>query len=341
MIYGNVELYNVAELLEPEEGPGKIFSRIPDELRLSLNESACNAAKGAAGCEVRFNLLGDSARVTLVCDRPARHVPPIAEVFQGCFPVSWHLIETKHTVIEVSLPARIELLDKLTRDNRLPFDAYLTRVILPYNPPLRLIDLSGRTAPPRNDQTPDKKYLAYGSSITHGARAVRPTGTYAMRIAEILGADLINIGFGGGAYCEAQIADYIAGRKDWHFLSLEMGINMIKVEEFEPDVFAERVEYLLGKVTETHPQKWVFCTDLFTCRHDFIPPFNKRIPEYRNSVKEAVEKLNTPRLVYIDGRDILPGGLGLAGDVTHPSAQGIEIIAEKLSALMRRKLAEG
>ena len=57
-------------------------------------------------------------------------------------------------------------------------------------------------------------------------------------------------------------------------------------------------------------------------------------------MKRILEKLNAPRLIYIDGRDLLPGGRRLAGDVTHPSALGIKTITEKLSAVMKQKFAD-
>ena len=40
MIYNSVELYNVAEILPSEDGDGKLISRIPNKLRLTLNPNA-------------------------------------------------------------------------------------------------------------------------------------------------------------------------------------------------------------------------------------------------------------------------------------------------------------
>lgn len=58
------------------------------------------------------------------------------------------------------------------------------------------------------------KRLAYGSSITNGALAVRPGDLYPARVARTLGVDHFNLGFGGGARLEPEMADWIAGRND-------------------------------------------------------------------------------------------------------------------------------
>ena len=42
------------------------------------------------------------------------------------------------------------------------------------------------------------------------------------------------------------MADYIAGRDDWDFATLEMGINMIG--DFDVEEFRSRVEYFIPKI---------------------------------------------------------------------------------------------
>ena len=330
MIYNNVELHNIAELLPSEDGKGKIISRIPNRLRLTLNPNAKLRALYAAGCEIRFNLEGDSARIVLFSEEPS-----IAEVFQGNFQISWHIIEAEPTEIKVSLPQNIDFLNKVTKEKRLPFDANLTRVILPYAPRTRIITIEGETSPPRRDQTPERRYLAYGSSITQGARSYRPTGSYAMRTAQRLGVDLLNLGFGGGAHCEPQIADYIAEREDWDFATLEMGINMVNT--FSTQEFQRRVEYLIGKIAKAHPDKWVFCIDLFTFAAD-LDPSAKKHREFRRVVRETVENLDMPKLVYVDGRTLLKDISGLTFDLVHPAPSGMEEIAVNLSNLIQAKI---
>src|SRR5690606_33281884 len=120
-----------------------------------------------------------------------------------------------------------------------PFDARLTRVILPWQPPLRLHQPPvGDFEPPRREQLPRLRMLSYGSSITQGNGAITASGTYASRVSQLLGVDFINLGFGGGAHLEREMADYIASRTDWDLATLEMGINMGRLGY---DLFHERV----------------------------------------------------------------------------------------------------
>jgi len=332
MINENVELYNVAELLPTENNVGKYMSRIPNKLRVTLNPAAETNALCAAGSEIRFNIEDKSVKITLASDGFG-----MAEIFQGNFHVSWQTINAKPTEITVSLPDNLSFLDKVTKEKDLPFDPHLTRIILPIYSPIRFIGVEGKTSLPRKYQTPETKYLAYGSSITHGASALRPTGSYAMRTAQRLGVDLVNLGFGGGAHCENQIADYIAEREDWDFASLEMGINM--VGDFSTGEFTKRAEYLVERIVKAHPNKWVFAMDLFTFAADYDPASEKQ-NEFRQVVKNAVKKLDMPKLVYVDGRKMLKTTSGLTFDLVHPAPAGMEEIASNLSNLMKRKMVK-
>ncbi len=327
MIYGNIELYNVEELIEPEDKAGKIMTRIPNNLRITLNKSARANAFCTAGCEIRLKLVGNNAKVVLKCVTGA-----IAEVFQGSFYVCSRFVGSDPTEISLSLPQNMEVLDRLSKKENLPFDARVTRLILPYTS-IRLMDVDGNIDLPEKSLVPEKRYLTYGSSITHGASAVRPTGTYAMRTAQLLGTDLINLGFGSGAHCEKQMADYIAERKDWNFATLELGINM--VQSFETKEFKNRVEYFIARIAELHSNKWIFCIDLFTFYADFDSS-SKKQNEFRQIVENTVKNLRMSKLVYIDGRDILRNATGLTSDLVHPSPEGMEEIALNLSRYMSK-----
>lgn len=332
MIYRNVEIYNVHELLESEDGQGSVFTRIPNDLRLKLNDSAKVSALQTAGCEFRFNLKSDMAKVVL----KSTAEPSIVEVYQGCFAKTvWYIVGPEPTEIPVAIPENIEVLKRLTRENQLPFDAGLTRVMLPWNPAARLIDIEGDFELPRPEQTPPRKCLCYGSSITHGFRTIRPTGSYAQRMTQFLGVDLINLGFGGGAHLEREMAEYVAGRTNWDFATLEMGINLIGGIDVEE--FARRVDVFLTTIAQSHPDNWVLCMDLFTCRWDVSG--DSKVGAFRKVVRDKIKQLHMPKLVYVPGYEILTSVSGLTIDLVHPSPQGMEEMAVNLSRLIRGKMA--
>jgi lysophospholipase L1-like esterase len=331
MIYESAELYNVVEVYDPPDGKGKGLCRIPLELRSQLNDSAkANAVQGT-GCEIRFNLKGDEAVVTLqMTERPA-----IVEVYNGPFLTGWEVIKTEPTEVVVRRPDRLSRLIELAEDQEMAFDPTLSRVMLPWRPPVRLLGIDGATALPTVDQVPDHRYLAYGSSITHGSNGVRASGGYARRTAQRLDADLINLGFGGGAHCEFVMADYIAARDDWDFATLELGINMISW--LDTAIFNERLTYFVTTIADAHPDKWVFCIDMFPFHMDFDPTSEKN-HAYRAAVRDLVEGLDAPKLIYFDGRDLMRDVTGLTADLVHPSPVGMEEISENLASRMQRMI---
>jgi len=58
--------------------------------------------------------------------------------------------------------------------------------------------------------THQKPVVFYGSSITQGACASRPSNNYAAEVCELIDADFRNLGFSGNARGEENIAEYIA-----------------------------------------------------------------------------------------------------------------------------------
>jgi len=356
MILGNIDLYNVHELvrgrmtdllrddtieqlkevlprlipwLDSDMSDGQCFDRIPDALRRTLNPLADYNGLATPGAEMRFNLGSPEATITLQSAGPQ-----VVEVYQGCFSMSWHAVGIEPVAIPVLRPDSVGLdqMRQLTADHDLPFDPDLTRVILTREVG-RLIDAQGEFALPRPEQTPAKTCLFYGSSITHGAASVRPTGSYAMRTAQRLGVECLNMGFGGGAHLEPQMADYLAERDDWDFASLELGINILSIEN---DDFARRVDYFVTRLAQAHPDKWIFCVDVFTSCNDLDN--QAKVSAFRDIVRAQVEKLNMTRLVHISGRDLLTSWDGLTVDLVHPSPSGMEQMADHLAAIMRQRM---
>ena len=81
----------------------------------------------------------------------------------------------------------------------------------------------------------EKPVVFYGSSITNGAGASRPGANYVSRLARKLDINYVNLGFGGLAKAELQMAEYVAG--------LEMSAFV-----YDYDHNARTLEYL----EETH-----------------------------------------------------------------------------------------
>lgn len=339
MRYGNIELHNVRTVIEQAQGGGIQLSRVSQEVRAQLNNGAQQAALNGCGCEIRFNLLGESATVWLQRGAPELCDPiGVAEVWFGPFQASYEfnprLIRPEPTAITITYPAQLERLERIAKERGLSFDPRLVRVILPYDIPTFLLGVEGTVGPPEPGQIPTRRYLAYGSSITHGGNAIAPAATYAMRIARHLGYDLLNLGFAGSAQLEPALADYMAEELDWDIATLELGINVL--DTWSAAEFARRVAYFVPRIAQSHPHRWIFCTDMFTCAADLAE--QPRIAAFRAAVRETVAALKLPGLIYIDGRTLLPDPVDLTSDLVHPAASGMEIIAQHLMRHIRATL---
>lgn len=346
MIYKNCELYNIDHVSPAEDGEGVKLCRVPEAVRIALNSAAASNSFNGCGTEIRFNIIKDEVIIKLrraeIVGENTEWASPygVAAIYQGGFQRflkgPYQIVEPNICEIRIPKPDNLELLKKLYLENNMAYDPELTRIIIPYDWPTCLIDIEGEITPPRIEQVPSKRYIAYGSSITHGGCSITPGGTYAMRTAQLLGADLINLGFAGSAFLDETIADFISEREDWDFTTLEMGINMLE-RNWDVNDFTKRIDYFIDKIATRNPEKWIFCIDIFKCSMDFKDDI--RIGEFRRIVREKVISLNLPRVVYINGFDIINDLSSFTADLLHPSCNGMEEIANNLSRIIIRHIS--
>ncbi|CAN7593717.1 GDSL-type esterase/lipase family protein [Paenibacillus sp. LjRoot56] len=336
-VFKGIAFHNVDELV-PFEGGGWALNRVPSQVRKELNEAArVDRAENTCGVELRFLMRSDKAKIILRRGKARLDSSHAAEVYYGQFQAPYsvtpRMIGTDLTEITIERP-HIEKLSALYREHNLVFDPEVVRIILPYDWKIIFMDAEGDLVPPKPQQLPQRRYLAYGSSITHGGDAVRPTGSYAMRIADLLGVDLLNKGFASSAHMDLALGHHIAERDDWDFASLEMGINVIG--QWTAEVFEHKMRDFLSAVLKCKRNRWLFVTDLFLCNHDLDGL--DRILDYRLAVRRAVEDLGDSRTIYTAGTELLRSVNELSADLVHPSAAGQEAIALRWSKLMRDRI---
>ena len=220
MIYQDVELHNIEEIKPAEEG-GVWLQRLPEEVRLQINESAQSQALSPACAEIRFVCDGPAARITLASREISR-----VSVFHGRFGTgAVHTVGTEPVTIDLTRPDNLERADA-SHFASMPFDPRVFRVMLGGSQ-IRLLSVTAeRVRPPEPDQLPRIRLLTYGTSITHEYSATAPHLCYAAQAAWALGADLINLGLAGSCQAENELADYLAARTDWTIASLALSVNM-------------------------------------------------------------------------------------------------------------------
>ena len=324
MIFKNLDFHNIDHMEETEDGYKLV--RVPEKLRLSLNDGAKNGtAYYATGAEIRFVMKGENAKLILRSEESKE--AQVAYIIFGSVPGGWDysrkIIYTHDTVIDIKRPVG-KMLELLYKNNDYPFDSEVVRVVLPFNK-ITFVDVIGDVCPPKREQTPKLRYLADGSSITHGSNALTPVTSYAFQTAENLGADLFNLGFAGSAHLEKEMAEWIVSRDDWDFATAEMGINLVDV--IEADEFYKRASAFLDVLAKD--KRTVYCTDMFTAGSDITNP--EKMQKFRAIIRELTEG----RFPYICGTELMTSTAGLSADFVHPNIRGVNEIAQNLTKFIK------
>jgi len=338
VIYENVELHNVADI--HPVGGGVRFQRVPEDVRVQLNEGAQIVVRQPDNCEIRFVSDSPQVRVTLSSEGELD-----AAVFYGVFDGrERHVIGPRPKTVCVSMPDQLQRLERRWWQDQ-PFAPHVHRVILggPRREPVILHGVDGEgIRPPRPEELPRLRYLAYGTSITHGCHCEGPHLSYVAQTAWHLGADLINLGVAGACHCETAFADYIAGRTDWDIASLALSVNM---HGFPMDEFRKRVEYMVNTVAGADTSRPVGCITLYPHYRDFgileDGTQHGRTPdEYRQALRDIVAACPHPNVHLIEGPEILTNIGGLSSDLIHPSDNAMIEMGRNLAQRLKDLLNE-
>lgn len=328
MIYKKVELHNIEDLVSVEGCAGLRMQRIPESVRKKLNAMARSQMCHPACAEIRF-VSNHSVSIELSCPDGNADI----EVFYGPFQSRERYgIKDQKMVIQINMPDQMNLYDR-SKMPELYFSPDVCRLLMSGDP-IFLHDIQGvHLRPPDSEELPRLRYLAYGTSITQQGYATGPHLTYVEQVGVRLGADVINLGTSGSAFCEPEIADYIAGRKDWDFATLDISVNMLK---FPVDFFYDRACYMINTICRSNPRRPVICMTLFPYSREFGDTFigleDKGTPDdFRDALHQAVQDCPYENAYLVEGTQILDDIGGLSPDLLHPGDQGMIFIGENLA----------
>lgn len=340
MIYENVELHNVAEV-QPVGGGGVRLQRVPEDVRTHLNDGAKMRVLQPDNCEIRFVSDSPECQVTLSSEGETDVC-----VFHGPFDGgARHRIGREPTTIPLCPAERLGSLERRWWQDQ-PFDPAVYRLIFGgrRREPVILHNIQGGgIRPPRPEELPGVRYLAYGTSITHGFSSEGPHLSYVGQTAWHLGADLINLGVAGACQCEPAFADYIANRTDWQIASLALSVNM---QGFAMDEFTRRVGYMVNTVAGADTARPVACITLYPYFRDFGlenpgEQCGGTPEEYRQALRDVVSECPHPNVHLIEGPDILTNIGGLTADLIHPSDHAMIEMGRNLAARLKPLLTRG
>lgn len=307
---------------------GVRLQRVPETVRTKLNETAQMRMLSPACSEIRFVSDRPTVRLTLSSEGWTDAV-----VFHGVFQSDRRFSITKETqTIEITAPERLrQLCASLPKE--MPFSPNVFRVMMAGD----AVHFHGMEQdgirPPTAEELPKLRYLAYGTSITHGGCATGPHLAYVSQTARRLGADLINLGVSGSAHCEHELADYIASREDWDIATLALSVNM---GEFSLEAFSERVSYMVNTVAGADTRRPVACITLYPYFDDLDTQDRKaHATGRRRSLRDAVAACPHPNVHLFEGPDILSDLGGLTPDLIHPADNGMIQMGENLARKLR------
>ncbi|MFA6293944.1 MAG: GDSL-type esterase/lipase family protein [Victivallales bacterium] len=333
MIHKNIEFHNVGELGRREGYSGLFLYRYPADVREHMIQLGQVAATNSSGVEIRFCTDADWGTVTLSvhCEYPWQTAGKV-DLYKGDFFCGSHMVkEGRQCTIRLTQPPLLrELNDRAFADSQ--FSPNVWRLVLADGIFIfHEVSSPGKPVrPPKKEEKPGLRWLAYGSSITNAA----PDG-YAHQAARLLGADLLNKGMCGSCFCEKETARYLAIKENWDFITLELGVNMrgsCTAQEFE-----KRASEFISIIRKSNKSKPIVLITIFPNIDDFrkkpndLTVFNR---EYRQALRNIVEKSKDKNLHLIEGDKVLTRFGSLAQDVIHPSSSGHALMGKNLSALI-------
>jgi len=177
-----------------------------------------------------------------------------------------------------------------------------------------------------------KRWIHYGSSISHSVQARRPSKIWTSLIAQKLNLHLTNFGFGGGCMCEPMIGRMIRDLPA-DYITLKLGINLY-AGSLTQRTFGPNVIGLIQIIREKHPD-----TPLAIISPIYSPPREKvkggsglSLEDMRNILSDIVascKKYGDNNIYYVDGLKVFgPEEIKYLPDEVHPDAEGQFILAD-------------
>ena len=332
MIYNNIiDLHGVSELECTADG---VFStmRLPVDVYECMGDQGKSQCKNCTGVEFRFVINSGDVKFKFKYPEDAKGE---ITVMHGDFVADWPET-TKYLCgdceITIVQDKDIERMRKIAKEYGHRFSPDVVRLLFKGVRP-QIVEVNGDISLPTADMLPKKKYLAYGSSITHGSISFHPYYNYVERVAARFGADATNYGFAGSCCLEKEVADFIADKTEFDFATLEMGINILGMD---PAEFERRVRYIVERVATSHPDSKIFAIDVYYCFLDYDG--EDKAERFRRIVKKVVEELALPNVIYVNGKTVLTSPTDLASAHAHPGPEGIREMVDNLTEIIKKNI---
>ncbi len=147
----------------------------------------------------------------------------------------------------------------------------LVEVWLPNAAVVDLLEVraDGAVAPPPNRGL--RRWVHYGSSISHCLEATRPTGVWPVVAARLAGVDLQSLGLAGQCQLDGFTARTIRDLPA-DLISCKLGINVVNGDTMRERTFVSAVHNLIDTIRDGHPDApLVIITPIYCAPHEAAP----------------------------------------------------------------------
>ena len=244
------------------------------------------------------------------------------------------------------------------RFDGLPAGEKLVELWLPNAAAFHLLELraDGTARPP--EESGARRWVHYGSSISHCLEAMRPTGVWPVVAARLAGVDLQSFAFAGQCQLDPFAARMI-GQQRADLISLKLGINIVNADSMRERTFVPAVHGLLDQIRDRHPEVPLVLITPITCPvvEDHPGPTAvdaagqcsvsprpealalgaltlRRIRELEAEIVAARRSAGDAHLHLLQGPELFgPGDVGDLPDGLHPNAAGYQRMGERFHAL--------
>ncbi len=182
----------------------------------------------------------------------------------------------------------------------------------------------------------DRPVVYYGSSITQGGCASRPSMSYQAILARRMNVDFVNLGFSGNGRGEPELAEALA-EIDTACYVLDWGVNCPTVEELE-----ERYAPFMEILRSSRPQTPIICVSPIFSTNEVLNPDSAKQGPMREIIRNAVIARiegGDGAIRHVEGYELLgPDEREGLVDLTHPNDIGFVSMANGLEPHLRAVL---
>lgn len=292
--------------------------RLPSYLESSLSPQGRLMNRSSIGVELRFKMFDEEIELELLGKNEFGRCFIYFGMVQGeWYQSSFVIDKNKVTTIKIKKSTNPGLLKKMNQEKKSIYPSDMIRVIFD-GTRIQFKGIRGQVSPYLID---NKKYLAYGSSITANSICFIPELSYCGRIARYLGLDLINVGSPGSCEILPVVADYLSTYQ-FEISTIELGINIIN--QVSVDEYADRCNYFLKTMISSHPNSIFYIVDIFSYFNRQCGVSNDKVEAYAQKLKSICHKFDN--VYYLSGKKLLKHKNKLCADLVHPDLDGhIEI----------------